>query len=56
MILAKKRNIILFWISGLLLISLDFVYFKERFIRDTIFILMTLILLTYVYFRIKSKR
>lgn len=55
MILGKKRNIVLFWITGLLLVSLDFIYCKDRFIIDTIFILLILIFLTCAYFRIKSK-
>jgi len=54
LILAKKKNIILLWIGGLLVFLLDFIYRKEKLVVDSLLILLILISVTYAYFKIQN--
>ena len=58
MILDKRRNVILFWLSGAALIIVSFFIRSERprSIKDLVFIGFTLVLLAYAYFKNQKKK
>ena len=61
MILEKKRNVVLFWVSGILILILEVAtgvkgFLGGGFLEDAALIFLLLGLATYTYFRIKKKK